>query len=355
MKKETKKTLIGIIAGAVVMLLIAFLPPETAAMTRQAWQYLGCFSFLLITLISGALSDWVATLLTMVLLLAFKVTDIPTVTSQFSGSTVWLCIGVFLMSVGINNSGFMKRLALFILTKFPGTYMGQVTAMMLAGLVTTPLIPSSYAKTSVMAPFIGQVCEAVGAEKNSKQARGIWLANFMGTYILGVAFMSGSAFVSIMIGFMQGLEFTWGSWLKCTFVWYIVLTVLTFIYCGIICAPKEKKKGDVSFLKEQYKALGKMSLKEKQGAIIIGVSIVLWITQSLHGLDAGFVAIAASAAFFCCGLITTGDANAKGQWTLVVFIGGVLGIAGLMQPLRSSAEFFLRLCQVRIFLCRAFA
>ena len=57
----------------------------------------------------------------MVMLLVFKLGKVADVTVEFSGTTVWLCIGVFIMSVGINNSGFMKRLALWVLTKFPGT------------------------------------------------------------------------------------------------------------------------------------------------------------------------------------------------------------------------------------------
>lgn len=337
MSKQMKKTIFGILGGIVLMLLIAYLPPETEMMSRQGWQYLGCFGFLLTCLISGALPDWVATLATMVMLLVFKLGKVADVTVEFSGTTVWLCIGVFIMSVGINNSGFMKRLALWVLTKFPGTYRGQVTAMMLAGIITTPMIPSSYAKTSIMAPLIGQVCEAVGAEPNSKAARGLWFANFMGTYILGIAFMSGSAFVALMIGFMQGLAFTWGSWLKCTIVWYLVLIVLTYLYCTIICKPKEKLAGDVTFLKEQYKALGAVSKKEKQGIIIVAIAIILWITQKLHGVDAGFVAIAADVAFFAAGLLTAPEANAKGQWTLVVFIGGILSIAKFMNTTGVSA------------------
>ena len=337
MSKQTKKTIFGIIGGIIVMLLIAYIPPVTEMMSRQGWQYLGCFAFLLVCLISGALPDWVATLATMVMLLVFKIGTVATVTSQFSGTTVWLCIGVFIMSVGINNSGFMKRLAIWVLTKFPGTYNGQVLAMMLAGIVTTPMIPSSYAKTSIMAPLIGQVCTAVGVEPNSKAARGLWFANFMGTYILGIAFMSGSAFVALMIGFMQGLVFTWGSWFKCTVVWYLVLIVLTYIYCAILCKPKEALSGDVTFLKEQYKALGKVTDKERKGMIIVAIAVVLWITQKLHGVDAGFVAIAADVAFFACGLITAPDANAKGQWTLVVFIGGILGIANFMASTGVSA------------------
>ena len=135
MSKAMKKTIFGILGGIVLMLLIGFLPPETEMMTRAAWQYVGCFAFLLTCLISGALPDWVATLATMFMILVFKIGTVANVTSQFAGTTVWLCIGVFLMSIGINNSGFMKRLALWVLTKFPGTYSGQVTAMLLAGIL----------------------------------------------------------------------------------------------------------------------------------------------------------------------------------------------------------------------------
>lgn len=337
MSKQTKTTIFGILGGLVVMLLIAYLPPVTEMMSRAAWQYLGCFAFMLVCLISKALPDWAAILATMVLLLTFKIGTVAEITAQFHGTTVWLCLGVFVMSIGINNSGVMKRLALWVLTKFPGTYGGQVTAMLLAGIITTPMIPSSYAKTSIMAPLIGQVCQAVGAEPNTKAARGLWFANFIGTYTLGVAFMSGSAFVALMIGFMGGLTFTWGSWLKCTIVWYIAMIILVYIYCAIICKPKEKLAGDVSFLKEQYKALGPVSSNEKKGMVIIIVAVILWITQKLHGVDAGFIALAADVAFVACGLMTAPEVNAKGQWTLLLFIGGVLGIAGFMSTTGVSA------------------
>ena len=54
-------------------------------------------------------------------------------------------------------------------------------------------------------------------------------------------------------------------------------------------------------------------------------------------MDAGFVAIAADVAFFAAGLLTAPEANAKGQWTLVVFIGGILSIAKFMNTTGVSA------------------
>ena len=330
MKKETKKLLLVLVIAVVVMFLIGYLPAETEQMTRTAWLYLGCFAFLLICMISRILPDWIIGLTTLCFMLIFKVGKLSALTAQFSGSTVWMCIGVFIMAIGIANSGFMKRLALWIITKFPGTYKGQVAAMLVSGLVFTPILPSTNAKCSIMAPLINQVCKIVGVEPCSRSARGLWFANFMCTWFLSIAFFTGSSFVPLMIGFMGGLTFTWTSWFKCTVVWFVVLIILTYIYCAFLCQPKEPLSGDTESLRKQYQELGPVTDKERKGMIICGAAIILWLTQSLHGIDAGFVAIMADIAFYCVGLITANEVNAKGQWTLILFIGSILGIASFM-------------------------
>lgn len=330
MTKQTKKTLIVLLMAIAAMLLIAFLPPETEEMSRASWKYLGCFAFMLVTMIGQAFPDWACVLASMGLIVAMGAGSVTDVTSSFAGSTLWLIIGVFIMSIGINNSGIMKRIALWVLIKFPGTYIAQVAAMLLAGLITTPMIPSAFAKTSIMAPFTAQVSEALELKPNTNPALGLWYANFVCTYSLGNAFLSGSAFVALMIGYI-GSTFTWGEWLSTTWLWYIVNIVLIFVFCAFICKPKSKgEEGNVEFLKEQYKALGPVSKKEKQASVIIVCALILWITQKMHGIDAGMVALIADVAFVACGLITAPEANAKGQWTLICFIGGVLSIAGMM-------------------------
>ena len=117
MSKNTKRTLLGFVLAIAALVLIAYLPAETEQMSRAAWQYLGCFVFMLVLIISRAVPDWAAVLCTMAVLVALKVATVAEVTSNFASSTVWLCIGVFIMSIGINNSGFMKRLALWVLTR----------------------------------------------------------------------------------------------------------------------------------------------------------------------------------------------------------------------------------------------
>lgn len=337
MSKDVRKKLLFVLLAIAVMLVIGFVPAETEAMSRTAWQYLGIFGLMLVLLITAALPDWATCLAVLALLVVFKIGTVSEVMSQFGSSTVWLVIGIFTLSIGLNNSGFLKRIALWIVTKFPGTYRGQVTAMFVSGLITAPLIPSSLAKTGVLSPLTAQVSEASGIEPSSKPALGIWTACFMPTYYFGCAFMSGSAYVALMIGFMGGMEFTWGSWFSALWPWLVVSIVLTYLFCSVICKPKQTTATfSTEFIKEQYKALGPMSKKEKQGIVILLVCLILWLTQSVHKIDAGMVALLGSAAMAFCGLITTPDLCAKGQWNLIIFIGALLGFSSFMSSTGAS-------------------
>ncbi len=337
MSKDIRKKLLFVLLAIAVMLVIGFAPAETEAMSRTAWQYLGIFGLMLVLLITAALPDWATCLAVLALLVVFKIGTVSEVMSQFGSSTVWLVIGIFTLSIGLNNSGFLKRIALWIVTKFPGTYRGQVTAMFVSGLITAPLIPSSLAKTGVLSPLTAQVSEASGIEPSSKPALGIWTACFMPTYYFGCAFMSGSAYVALMIGFMGGMEFTWGSWFSALWPWLVVSIVLTYLFCSVICKPKQTTATfSTEFIKEQYKALGPMSKKEKQGIVILLVCLILWLTQSVHKIDAGMVALLGSAAMAFCGLITTPDLCAKGQWNLIIFIGALLGFSSFMSSTGAS-------------------
>lgn len=79
-----------------------------------------------------------------------------------------------------------------------------------------------------------------------------------------------------------------------------------------------------------------MSKKEKQGIVILLVCLILWLTQSVHKIDAGMVALLGSAAMAFCGLITTPDLCAKGQWNLIIFIGALLGFSSFMSSTGAS-------------------
>lgn len=326
-----KKKLLFLLLAGVMLLAVAYLPAETQTLSRTGWQFLGIFLALLTLLLSRAVPEWISGLGALCLLVVFGIGSVSQVFAPFGQGTVWLIIGIYALSVGLSNSGLIKRVALIILSKFPGTYKGQVLALMASGTIITPLIPSNYAKASILLPVSTQITEYAGFEERSKPALGLWTAALMPAFCLGIAFMTGSGYVPFMISFMDGMSFTWGSWLKYTWVWFVVGVLLTYFFCTVICKPKDGKAViSQEYIRKEIEKLGPMSAKEKKAAVIMVAALILWLTQSWHGIDAGIVTLLAITAMAACDLISTQEFAAKLPWSMIVFIGALLSVSTFM-------------------------
>lgn len=336
--KISKKNVLWIAIALALLFLVAFVPGETEAMTRTAWKYLGIFVALLVLLLSRAIPDWAAGLGSLCMMVLFNIGTIPQVFAPFGDSTIWLLIGIYTLSIGLNNSGLIKRVAFIILDKFPLTYKGQVLALMASGTVMSPLIPSNVTKASILLPVSTQVTESVGIEPRSKGAIGLWTAALIPSFFLCLAFLTGSGFVPFMISFISDTEFSWGSWVMGTWPWFVVGLVMTYLFCTVICKPEGvQQELPPDFIKAKLKELGPMTDKEKFTAVTMLIALVLWLTESIHGIDVGLVILLLVVVMTSYGLITGNEFAAKVPWGMVVFVGSLLSIATFMSSTGVSA------------------
>lgn len=341
----------------IILFYILALTTGTAAggvLTPASFVYAGVFLSVIILLLTGALADWVVVLGASSLLILtdaiFRLLGVYTepvftmsgLFGAFSGSTVWLVIMVFALSAGIGKSGLLNRIAIMILSVFPPTYTGAVLAMMCTGTVLSPLIPSVNAKVNLLIPFATSTTEEMNMKPRSKGALGLFTACYLPAYLGGNAFLTGSVYVSVMCGFitsyavslgMEGTSFNFMSWLIAASIWFVVLLVGTFIFCAIICRPAEKVEFSKTFFKDRLKEMGPMKREEKIAAAILTIALVLWSTSSLHGMDTGMIGWAAICVMCGTGLLEPSDFNTKIPWSLVVFIGSLLGMANYMSSL----------------------
>ncbi|MDR0434404.1 MAG: anion permease [Gracilibacteraceae bacterium] len=344
------KQLIWVAISIVVAVIVSFLPPPALPPTAdnpdprlsvEAMRYMGIFLAYLMILVTRSMPDWVASILAMCSLAAVKACTVAQAFSAFGQSTMWLIIGVFALAVALANSGLMKRIALKIMSLFPTTYNGLVLAMMSAGIVVSPLISSIIGKTNLLIPLATQVTEQAEIKERSRAALGLFTATFMCTYIIGNVFLSGSGNPAIIMGFFSEeakAGFNWVSWFLAGSIWFVVCVVGTYLFCVTYCKPKagEMKEVAKDTFKNAYKALGPMTVAEKQAGVILILALAAWITQSFHGVDAGSVALIAVGLCALCGFYTAADFTTKTAWPLVVFVGALLSISALLSPLNVS-------------------
>lgn len=335
MTKASKKLIIFIALALAEIFLIGFLPGETESMTRAGWQYLGIFLAMITLVASNVLPGFAVGLFCLCFIALFGIAPFAEVFAQFSSSTMWLIISIYLLCIGLGNSGIMQRIALNILKLFPKSYKGATLSMLTTSLVLAPFLPSTTAKVGILTPLATEITKSYGYEKHSKAAIGIWTAAFVPAWFWGYAFISGSANVPIFLGFIgEAASFTWGSWLLFCLPWLIVSIVCVFIYTVFMCAPKNGEGAasadGTNFIDDKLKNLGPMSKKEKQAAVILLIGVAFWITQGIHGISATIVGLMIAVAMVACGLISPAEFSAKGNWSLIVYIATVLAVAGFM-------------------------
>lgn len=321
-----------IIAFAVVLAVVIALLPAPEGLTSVSMRFLGIFIAGLILVISNAVPDWIAFMSVAAFLVLAKVTDTATVFAQFHGGTIWLLIMVFSFAAGIGNSGILVRIAYKILTFFPASFRGAAMAMMTASVAVSPLIPSGMAKINILVPVGNQLTEILGLKKNSLSALALFAAVFVPNLYGAACFMTGSPAVGILLGMMgaEGEGVSMMTWLSYTIVYLLVLLVGFFIFCTVVCKPKEENAFTKEFFREKAAELGPMSSREKIAAGVLIGCIVLWSTTSITGFDTTMIGIIAILIMVIAGLMDTKDFISSVPWSLIVFIGIVLGMSNIM-------------------------
>jgi DASS family divalent anion:Na+ symporter len=134
-----------------------------------------------------------------------------------------------------------------------------------------------------------------------------------------------------MMGFIQGDKPDYLGWMIASSVWGIVLLIGTYVFCTTFCKPKAGEMNEISpdIIKNRLKELGPMTSKEKGAIAVLVFAMVMWITTTWHGIDAGTVAVLALAFLAIGGLFTVQDV-AKLPWPLMLFIATLLTMATQM-------------------------
>ncbi len=112
--------------------------------------------------------------------------------SGFASPVWFLLLGVLAVGGGLASSGVLQRIALACCRCFPATFIGQVVAFLVGGLVMTPFLPLTVARCALTAPLARQVADLLGYPARSRGAVGIGLAAFTGSGLLSRVFLSGA-------------------------------------------------------------------------------------------------------------------------------------------------------------------
>lgn len=333
------KRIIFCAAGILAYALIGWLltcPPvlheaasAVGASDHAAMICLGSMIFSIVWWIGGVTADWVTALTMVTSWVLFGIVSIPKAFAPFAEGTIWLVVGGFAIAAAVTKTGLLRRIAFNMMKLFPATFEGQTLALMAAGTICSPLIPSSTAKGVLGGSIALASSEAMKLPENSKERAGMFLASWYGFGLAAPAFMSASAIGYIVKGFLPEdvqARITWGSWFVAMIPWLIIFFVLMYFGNLLLYRPKEKLTMSKEYIDGELAKMGKMGSQEKLTAAVLCGCLILWILEKTVGINATVTALIGALVCFITGILSPKDIAQKVPWGLLIFVSSVLSL-----------------------------
>ena len=318
---------LAVLAGAIVLVL-----PTPSGMSDPAKSMLAVAAFTITVWLFQVMNNAVASVLMMGLMVLLGA-EPQLVLSGFSSPSFWILLCVLYYGCAMDRTGLAHRLSYYVLSLFPGTYMGILSAFFVIGLVLAFGIPSMTVRTAIMVPIAWALVKSLGIPPRSRGSALIVVTSIEMAVLPGCAILYGSLFGPVVASVFQTkqLPLSWIGYAQAMSIPTLVLCGFILFINPLLMRPEKRLKSSPTFAKEKLKALGPIKRQELITMAIVAVSILYWATDRVHHMPSFLIGMFGLAVFALTGIIKDADIGGGVSWTLLIFIGGVFGLANVIQ------------------------
>lgn len=279
---------------------------------------------------SGAVAEWFTALVLFAVAMLLKIAPAAVVFSGFQSGALWLVIGGLVVGAAVGKTGLGTRIARAILPVFGRSYLGVIAGMVTIGVVLSFLMPSSLGRIVLMMPIILALADSLGFGPGSNGRAGVVLAAGIGTFILSFSILPAAVPPMVMTGLSEklyGYVPLYAEYLLLHFPLLGAFKALLLVAIVVRVLPDQPKAESGTLA-----PLAPMSADERRLAVIVGVSLALWLTDFLHHVSPAWISLGAAIACLAPGLgvLSAQEAQGKVNWTSAFYLAGMLSLGTLI-------------------------
>ncbi|MBO3723641.1 anion permease [Actinomyces bowdenii] len=265
--------------------------------------------------------------------------------SSLGDDTIWLLVAAFVIAVGVTASGLTARAAAWLVT---GTNRPRVLFHLITAAIvgTVFAAPSTSGRAALLLPVFVAIAKALRArpqdDEGLRRARARLvhaLSLLFPTVILlsavGSFLGAGAHLVTAhIVASAGGREFSFASWLLLGLPLAALSSHLAAELILALFTKRSDMRRRVSIDLHDLAAdsptplTGPLTQAENRAALLLGTVVVLWCTESLHGVDPAIVALVGVlvTALPGYGAVSLKKALSKAPWSLLVFMAATLAM-----------------------------
>ena len=337
---------IKLLIAIIIPIVFWIAPSESyglAGLTPVEHRVLAIFAFAALMWLFDAVPAWTTSLVVVVLLLfcasnsalwffqtdsaGEKFTNLVNNTDIlhcFADPTIMLFIGGFIIAIAATKSGLDVKLAKVMLMPF-GTKSENVLLGFILVTALFSMFISNTATAAMMLTFLAPVLSALPADGKGKI--GLALAIPVGANIGGMGTPIGTPPNAIALKFLNdpdgmNMGIGFGQWMMVMVPLTLILLFIAWLVLKKLFPFKQKE------IHLEIESNHEHSWRDTLVFITFGITILLWLTDAVSGVNANVVAMLPVAVLCMAGVITKRDLEQL-SWSILWMIAGAfaLGVA----------------------------
>jgi anion transporter len=267
-----------------------YLTPPPAGVSVEMMHAAALVVFTVGLWAAGALPEHMVGLLFFMLAMALAVAPAQVVFSGFTSATLWLVLGGLIMAEAVNKTGLAQRLAGALFDRFAVSYAQLVIAVVVAAVILSFLVPATVGRVLLLLPIVMALARRVGFEHDSNGYNGLCLAAILITYQCGTTVLPANAPNLVLAGSAEalyGIQIRYAEYLWTQFPVLGLAKSAAIVGFTLWLFPAR------AVAVAQAGAHEPLTPAQRRMAAILVAALALWATDFLHGIQSGWIALAA--------------------------------------------------------------
>lgn len=278
---------------------------------------------------SARLPEYLVALLFFAAVMVLQLAPATVTFSGFASSAFWLVLSGFVLGTAIRSTGLADRLANRLLPHLAGSWLRLVGGVVAISYALAFVMPSNMGRITLLIPIVMALADRAGLAEGSRGRIGLALAVGFGTFQLSASILPANVPNLVMSGAAENIYGSHFAYLSYLLLHAPVLglakgVLLTLCICGLFRARPQPVAAKV--------AQPPLSAAEWRLIALLGATVLLWMTDSWHGIAPAWVGLAA--ACFCLlpriGFLNGEQFAAGVNVRTCIYVAGILGLTALV-------------------------
>lgn len=310
--------------------LVLFAMPSLARLDPHVVRGLALALFVIGLYATQAVPEAVASLAFFAIAMLAGVAPASAVFQGFQSTALWLVFGGLVIGLAVDRTSLGAYIAHRVTSRLGTRYPQLVVGMVVIGVLLCFVMPSTMGRVILMVPLIVAICDKLGYGPGSRGRNGLLLALACGTWMPAAGILPANVPNMVLSGMAEQLynvHLTYGSYFLLQFPAVGLARAVLIVFLVLRLYPEKSRARELS--EADAEPLGKDG---RWMTVALLITLGFWATDFLHHISPAWIALAC--AVFCLlprpGLVPFREFNTRINFASVVYVAGILGLAGVL-------------------------